>query len=85
MNKARYEGLSEADRQVIDDHCTSDWAEKMASGWAEWEDEGRVKMLADPEHMIYEPTPEHVQAWRDAGGRGRAPAGGGLAARIRRA
>ena len=23
INKARYEGLSEAQRQVIDDHCTS--------------------------------------------------------------
>ena len=55
----------------------------MASGWAGWEDEGRVKMLADPEHMVCEPTPEDVQAWRDA--RGRAPPRGGLTARIRRA
>jgi hypothetical protein len=38
----------------------------MASGWADWEDEGRIKMLADPEHIVYEPTPEDVQAWRDA-------------------
>jgi TRAP-type C4-dicarboxylate transport system substrate-binding protein len=66
MNKARYEGLSDADRQVIDDHCTSEWAEKMASGWADWEDEGRLKMIADPAHEVYEPTPADVQAWRDA-------------------
>jgi len=51
---------------VIDEHCTSAWAEKMAAGWADWEDEGRIKMLADPEHMVYEPTAEDVQAWRDA-------------------
>ena len=66
MNKARYEGLSEADRQVIDDHCTSEWAEKMASGWADWEDQGRLKMIADPAHQVYEPTAADVQAWRDA-------------------
>jgi len=66
MNQARYEGLSEADRQVIDDHCTSEWAERMAAGWAEWEDEGRTRMIEAPEHTVYEPTPEDVQAWRDA-------------------
>ena len=46
MNQARYEGMSEEDRAVIDEHCTSDWAEKMAAGWADWEDEGRTKMMA---------------------------------------
>jgi TRAP-type C4-dicarboxylate transport system substrate-binding protein len=66
MNKARYEGFSEADRRVIDDHCTSEWAEKMASGWADWEDQGRLKMIADPAHEVYEPTAAEVQAWRDA-------------------
>ncbi len=66
MNKPRYEGLADADRKVIDDHCTSDWAEKMATGWADWEDAGRIKMLKDPSHMVYEPTPADVQAWRAA-------------------
>ena len=66
MNQARYEGLAEADRQVIDEHCTSEWAERMASGWADWEDEGRTKMIDDPAHTVYQPTPEDVQAWRDA-------------------
>ena len=66
MNQARYEGLSEADRQVIDDHCTSDWAERMASGWADEEALGRARMIEDPEHVVHEPTPEEVQAWREA-------------------
>jgi TRAP-type transport system periplasmic protein len=66
MNQARYDGLSEADRAVIDAHCTSEWAERMASGWADDEVEGRLRMIADPEHVVYEPTPEEVQAWRDA-------------------
>ena len=33
---------------MIDEHCTSEWAEQMATGWADWEDEGRTKMIADP-------------------------------------
>ena len=51
---------------MIDEHCTSEWAEKMAAGWADWEDEGRTKMMADPAHTIHEPSAADVQAWRDA-------------------
>ena len=65
MNKARYEGLSEEDRQVIDDHCTSEWAEKMASGWADWEDEAGSDDRR-PRARGVRPTPADVQAWRDA-------------------
>jgi TRAP-type transport system periplasmic protein len=66
MNKAKYEGLSAADRKVIDDHCTSEWAEKMASGWADNEASGREKMIKSGDHKLYKPTPEDVKAWRDA-------------------
>ena len=31
-------------------------------GWADWEDEGRLKMIADPAHEVYEPTAADVQA-----------------------
>lgn len=66
MNKDMYEGLSAENKQVIDDHCTSEWAEKMASGWAEWEAAGRDKMAEDSEHTLYEPTDEEVAAWQEA-------------------
>ncbi|MGX1097052.1 TRAP transporter substrate-binding protein [Amorphus sp. MBR-141] len=66
MNKARYEAMSPEDKKVIDDHCTPDWAEKVASGWANWEDEGREKALASSDHFVDEPTPEEIQAWKDA-------------------
>jgi TRAP-type C4-dicarboxylate transport system substrate-binding protein len=35
MNKGRYDGLSAAQKTVIDNHCTSEWAEKVASPWAD--------------------------------------------------
>lgn len=66
FNKAKYDGMSEEDRKVIDDHCTSEWAEKMAAGWADWEAKGREKMKADPSHHLNEPTAEEVAAWRRA-------------------
>ena len=66
INKARYEGLKEADRKVIDDHCTSEWAEKFASGWADNEASGREKMIASGDHKLYKPTTDDAKAWRDA-------------------
>jgi TRAP-type C4-dicarboxylate transport system substrate-binding protein len=66
MNKEVYGGLAEADRKVIDDHCSSDWAEKMAAGWADWEAAGRTRMKADPEHIFHEPTADDIAAWREA-------------------
>ncbi|MFD1798188.1 TRAP transporter substrate-binding protein [Paracoccus aurantiacus] len=66
MNQARYDGMPEDERAVIDAHCTSEWAERLASGWAEREESGREKMLSDSSHTVYEPTPEDITAWQDA-------------------
>ena len=35
MNKDKYNSLSPAQRKVIDDHCTPEWAEKIATPWAD--------------------------------------------------
>ena len=37
MNKAKYDAMSPAQKKVIDDHCTTEWAEKVASPWADFE------------------------------------------------
>ena len=37
MNKDKYDALSPAQRKVIDDHCTPEWAEKIATPWADME------------------------------------------------
>ncbi len=67
MNKAKIDGLAAADRKVIDDHCTPEWAEKMASGWADAEFAGRQKMI-DAGHTMYRPDAAQVQLWVDATG-----------------
>lgn len=66
MNKSKYAALSPAQRKVIDDHCTPEWAEKLATPWADFESEGRKKLASSPGHELVKLTPEQVEQWRKA-------------------
>ena len=66
MNKAKYDGMSAAQKAVIDSHCTTEWAEKVASPWADWEHAGRDLLAAEPGHDVYKLTPDQVAAWHKA-------------------
>jgi TRAP-type C4-dicarboxylate transport system substrate-binding protein len=66
MNIDKYNSLSVTQKKVIDDHCTSEWAERVASPWADFEFAGRAKIAAQPGHEVYKLTPEQLQAWRTA-------------------
>ena len=66
MNKAKYEGLPAEQKKVIDDHCTTEWAVKIAGPWADFEHAGIEKMQQAPGHEVYELTPEQLNAWRAA-------------------
>ena len=65
MNKASYDGLSDADKKVIDDHCNPQWSQNINQMWYDWEKEGR-DMLSKDGHTIYELTPEEQKQWIDA-------------------
>ncbi|GAB3769194.1 TRAP transporter substrate-binding protein [Ramlibacter monticola] len=65
MNKAKYDSLSLTQKKAVDDHCTTEWAERVATPWAEFEFGGHAK-LAQPGHEVYKLTPEQLKAWRDA-------------------
>lgn len=65
MNKTTYESLSPEDKEVMDAHCTSEWAEKVASGWADFEDAGIEQAKAAEDHVLHQPTPEEVAAWKE--------------------
>ncbi|GAB3647021.1 TRAP transporter substrate-binding protein [Ramlibacter alkalitolerans] len=65
MNKAKYDSLAPGQKRAVDDHCTTEWAERVASPWADFESGGHTK-LAQPGHEIYKLTPEQLKAWRDA-------------------
>jgi TRAP-type C4-dicarboxylate transport system substrate-binding protein len=66
MNKAKYEALAPAQKQAMDDHCTTAWAVKLAAPWAEWEAAGREKIKAEAGHEVYPITPEQLALWRKA-------------------
>ena len=66
LNKDKYNALSASQKKVIDDHCTSEWAEKVAGPWADFEFAGRAKIAALPGHEVYKLTPDQLDAWRKA-------------------
>jgi TRAP-type C4-dicarboxylate transport system substrate-binding protein len=65
LNKGKYEALSAAQRKVIDDHCSSEWALKIAAPWADFEAGGREKIKAMG-HEVYPLTPAQLAEWRKA-------------------
>ncbi|WP_427913664.1 TRAP transporter substrate-binding protein [Ramlibacter sp. MMS24-I3-19] len=66
MNKDKYNGMSTAQKKVIDDHCTTEWAEKVAAPWADFEYGGHAKIAAESGHEIYKLTPDQLKAWHEA-------------------
>ena len=45
--------MSAAQKAVIDAHCTTEWAEKVASPWADWEHGGRERSRRKPATTLY--------------------------------
>jgi len=66
MNKDKYDAMSPAQKKVIDDHCNSEWAEKVGSAWADFEIGGRTTIAKEPGHDVYKLTPDQMKAWHAA-------------------
>ncbi len=66
MNNDKYNAMSANQKKAVDSHCTSEWAEKVGSAWADFEISGRVKLAADPNREVYKLTPEQLAAWKQA-------------------
>jgi TRAP-type C4-dicarboxylate transport system substrate-binding protein len=64
LNKDKYNALSPAQKKVMDSHCSSEWALKIAAPWADFESGGKDKIKAMPGHEVYPLTPEQLAAWR---------------------
>jgi TRAP-type C4-dicarboxylate transport system substrate-binding protein len=58
--------MSTAQKKVIDDHCTTAWAEKIAAPWADWEAAGRDKIKHEAGHEVYPITADQLAQWRKA-------------------
>jgi len=58
--------LSDAQKKVIDGHCTPEWASKVTDPWTDFEANGRVKMKALEGHEVYALTAEQLGEWKKA-------------------
>ena len=66
MNQDKYNALSATQKTAVDSHCTSEWAEKIGTAWADFEIAGHVKLLADPNREVYKLTSDQIKVWKDA-------------------
>src|SRR6202521_1565578 len=46
MNKDKYNAMSAAQKQVIDAHCNTEWAQKVGAPWGDFEHAGIAKIKA---------------------------------------
>jgi TRAP-type C4-dicarboxylate transport system substrate-binding protein len=66
MNKAKYNQMSDAQKKVIDAHCSPEWALKVAGPWAEYEAAGRDKLRNAGGHTVYKLTDAQIAQWKKA-------------------
>ncbi len=64
MNPQVYAAMSPAQKKVIDDHCTTEWAGKFADPWADFEHSGIEKVRAEPGHEVYTISPDQLAEWK---------------------
>ncbi len=66
FNKAKYDQMSAKQKKVIDNHCTGEWAAKVAGPWADFEHNGIAKIKAEAGQEVYDLTPAQVAEWKKA-------------------
>jgi len=68
MNKNTYAAMSPRQQKVIDDHCNGQWAERVATPWADFEHAGIAKLKAEPGHEVYPISDAQLALWKQAAG-----------------
>ena len=66
INLKAYDAMSPAQKKVMDDHCTPEWASKISDPWTDFEANGRVKMKALADHEVYPLTADQLDQWKKA-------------------
>jgi hypothetical protein len=56
--------MSEAQKKVLDDHCSPEWSMKISEPSTEFEINGRTRMKALPDHEIYKLTDDQLAQWK---------------------
>ena len=66
INKGKYEALSAAQKKVIDDHCTPEWALKIAAPVGRLRGRRPRQDQGAGGHEVYPLTPAQLAEWRKA-------------------
>src|SRR4029077_19131585 len=66
FNKTTYGQMSAVQKKVIDDHCTNEWAGKVAGPWADFEHAGIAKLKAEAGHEVYTLSDAQLAEWKKA-------------------
>jgi len=64
FNKNTYNQMSAAQKKVIDNHCTNEWALKVAAPWADFEHNGIAKLKAEVGHEVYDLSAAQLAEWK---------------------
>ncbi|MGB7257483.1 MAG: TRAP transporter substrate-binding protein [Pseudolabrys sp.] len=66
FNKDKYNQMSASQKKVIDNHCTNEWALRIAAPWADFEHAGIAKIKAEAGQEVDEPSAAQVAEWKKA-------------------
>ena len=67
INKKMYDGMSAAQRKVIDDHCTPEWSAKTYKYWYDDDVADQADARANLKgHTWYKPTTAELELWKRA-------------------
>lgn len=66
LNEARYRSMTDVQRQAIQSHATTEWAERFGADWMEFESWGRSQIGARADHETVRPTRDEMAGWRQA-------------------
>jgi len=68
LNRRTYDSMSPTQKKALDEHCTTAWAKRIASEWAQRDFDARKQVSAakDAGRNIYSITPQQVAQWRKA-------------------
>jgi TRAP-type C4-dicarboxylate transport system substrate-binding protein len=64
FNKDKYNQMSAAQKKVIDNHCTNEWALKVAAPWADFEHNGIEKLKSEAGHEVYDLSSAQLTEWK---------------------
>jgi TRAP-type C4-dicarboxylate transport system substrate-binding protein len=64
MNWKTYNAMSDAQKKVIDDHCTTDRASAFAGPWIDFEAGAIGKLRNEPGHETYTITAAQTEEWK---------------------